>query len=156
MLWRAGSEDSIPNLAGLMFIYIGMANNDNVDQGVANYVFEAEEMAKRMEFFGVHDTITASQPIPDNPDEVWIDDMLLRFVRMSGKVAPDDEAFVYLSKLCRIDSEALILLRDPELSRPPPLAFTFPEYREFLELVNSIPKSIRRSGKVSAAVLLFQ
>lgn len=85
-----------------------------------------------------------------------IDDTLLRFVRVSGKAAPDDEAFVYLRKLCRIDSEALVLLRDPELSRPPPLAFAFSKYRKFLELVNSIPKSIRRSGKVSAAVLLFR
>lgn len=95
-------------------------------------------------------------PVPDKPDEVRFDDTLLRFVRVSGKAAPDDEAFMYLSKLCRIDSEALILLRDRELSRPPPLAFTFSKYRKLLELMNSIPKSISRTGKVSAAVLLFQ
>ena len=46
-------------------------------------------------------------------------------MRVSGKASPDNEAFVYLSKLCLIDSEVLILLRDPELSRPLPLAFTF-------------------------------
>ncbi|KAF3039838.1 dolichyl-phosphate beta-glucosyltransferase, partial [Didymella keratinophila] len=196
LLWRADSEDSIPNLAGLIFLYIAMANNGNGDQGAANYVFEAGEMAKRMQLFGVHDKIAASRPqlrseeakyalrqaswglfniynlivhfwialplehppavpIPDKPDEVWFDDTLLRFVRVSGKAAPDDEAFVYLSKLCRIDSEALILLRDPELSRPPPLAFTFSKYRKLLELINSIPKSISRTGNESAAVLLF-
>lgn len=95
-------------------------------------------------------------PIPDKADEVRLDETLLRFVRASDKAAPDDEAFMYLSKLCRIDSEALILLRDPKLSRPPPLAFTFAKYRKFLDLMHSIPKSIRRTRKVSAAVLLFQ
>lgn len=62
MIWRADSEDSIPNLAGLIFLHIAMANNGNGDQGAANYVFEAGEMAKRMELFGLHDTITASRP----------------------------------------------------------------------------------------------
>lgn len=61
LLWRADREDSIPNLAGLMFLYIAMANNGNGNQGAANYVFEAGEMAKRMELFGVHDKIAASR-----------------------------------------------------------------------------------------------
>lgn len=58
-LWRADHEDSAPNLAGLMLLYISMVNNGNGDQGAVGYVSESGEMAKRMKLFGVHDRITA-------------------------------------------------------------------------------------------------
>lgn len=61
MLWRADSEDSIPNLAGLIFLHISLANNGSGGQGATDYVFEASSMAKRMGLFGVHDEIAASQ-----------------------------------------------------------------------------------------------
>lgn len=68
LLWRDDSEDFIPDLAGLVFLYIAMANNGNGDQGAVKYVFEAGVIAKRMEFFGVHDTITASQSQPQSEE----------------------------------------------------------------------------------------
>lgn len=61
MLWRADADDSVPNLAGTMLLYMAMANNNNGSQGAANYIFEAGEMAKRMKLFGVHDRLTALQ-----------------------------------------------------------------------------------------------
>jgi hypothetical protein len=61
ILRRADREDSIPNLAGLIFLHMSMANNGNGDQGAANCIFEASSMAKRMELFDVHDNITASR-----------------------------------------------------------------------------------------------
>ena len=93
---------------------------------------------------------------PDKPDAVRFDDTLQRFVRAPGEVTPDDEAFMYLCKVCRVDSSVIILLRNPALSRPPPLAFVFSKYQELLDIMGSIPQSLRRGGKVSAAVLLLQ
>lgn len=61
MLWRADHADSIPNLAGLLFLYIAMMNNGNGHQGAGNYVFEAGKMAERMKVFDVLDTIATSQ-----------------------------------------------------------------------------------------------
>lgn len=71
MIWRADSEDSIPSLAGLIFLYIELANNGNGDRGTANYVSEAGEMAKRMELFGNHDAITTSQPQPQSEQALY-------------------------------------------------------------------------------------
>jgi hypothetical protein len=110
-----------------------------------------------MVHFWIAEPLEHSPPLPppEKPDEAHFADTLQRFLRVPGRATPDDEAFVYLCKLCCVDSEALILLRDPGLSRPP-LEFAFTKYRKYLELMDSIPESIRRVKKVSAAILLFQ
>ncbi|KAF2996041.1 hypothetical protein E8E13_002873 [Curvularia kusanoi] len=63
MLWRADADDSLPNLAGLVLLYIAMANNGTGGQGAVSYLFEAVEMAKRLQLFGVHDRITSSDQL---------------------------------------------------------------------------------------------
>ena len=95
-------------------------------------------------------------PIPDKPDEVYFDSTRYKFVRSQYRLSPYDEAFRYLCKLCSIDSEALKILRDPELIRPPPLAFTFSKYKKLLELMDTLTEIVQRVEKASPAVLLFQ
>jgi hypothetical protein len=55
MLWRADRGDSLPNLAGLTLLHIAVANNGDRGYGAECYISEVVEMAKRMQFFGVHD-----------------------------------------------------------------------------------------------------
>lgn len=62
ILWRADSDDSPPNIAGHVLLYLSMANNGTGYQGAASYISEAGEMAKRMQLFGVHDRITTLEP----------------------------------------------------------------------------------------------
>ena len=94
--------------------------------------------------------------IPDKPDKVGFDVEHLRFVRSGGRLTPSDEAYMYLCRLCSIDSECLIVLRDPSITRLQPLAFAFSRYRKLLNLVDSLPESVRHADRAPPAVLFFQ
>lgn len=63
MLWRTDGEDSLSNLAGLVLLYISMANNRNGNEGALSYICEAGEMAKRMQLFGVRDRIATLESL---------------------------------------------------------------------------------------------
>lgn len=95
-------------------------------------------------------------PIPEKPGAVCFDETQNKFVRSKGVITPEDEAFMYLCRLCAIDSEALIVLRDPDVTRPPPPAFTFSKYKKLLDLIDSLPEGIRHAERASGAVLYFQ
>lgn len=95
-------------------------------------------------------------PVPDKPDAVFFDVTQRKFVRSEGKVTPDDEAYMFLCNLCRIDSETLIILRDPEITKPPPPAFTLSKYKKLLDFIESLPESVKHVDNAPGAVLHFQ
>ncbi|KAJ4985529.1 hypothetical protein SVAN01_09000 [Stagonosporopsis vannaccii] len=94
-------------------------------------------------------------PVPDKPAEVGFDVEQRRFVRSRGCLTPSDEAYMYLCRLCSIDSESLIVLREPSITRLQPLAFTFSRYKKLLDLIDSVPESVKHTNRAPPAVLFF-
>lgn len=95
-------------------------------------------------------------PIPEETNDIRFDNETCQFVRCQGFNSPGDEVFIYLCKLWSIFLDVLIVVRNPDRTRPPPLSFTFSKYVKFLGVMDDLPDGLRRGKKAPAAAIQLQ
>ena len=98
-------------------------------------------------------------PIPRDPNSE--NDGFKAGPSLSEKVVHSYDAspvFYCFCKFSIISSQILLVVRDTQGSKtPPPLAFALAKYSELLELMDSLPETMKReAGPDSASVLEFQ